>query len=437
MKISNFKTAIILIVASLFITVQSQATDGYFSTGYGTINKGLAGAGIAFYQGSLINGNPAGAAFLGNKYQLGVNFFNPNRQYTVAGNPSQMEGTFGLMPGTVESDSKFFVIPSLGANWMLSEKSAISASLFGNGGMNTDYATATFHDPSSETTGVNLMQMFGNLTYSLKLGEKHSVGVTAVLAWQSFEAKGLASFGGFSSKPEALSGNGADSGFGYGFKIGYLGHLTDNFAIGAMYQSKVSMGEFDDYAGLFAEQGGFDIPSSWTVGFSWEVANDLTVMGDVKSIMYSDVQSIANPMDIMALPPVFPDGNGGFIPNPNHIPLGADNGSGFGWEDMMVYKIGLNYAGVDTWEFRGGVSIGNNPVPESEVMFNILAPGVIENQVSLGLSKEVGKSGNQFHLAMNYAFNSSVAGPNQMEVPGQQTIEIEMNQFELELGFSF
>ena len=149
----NLKT-LVLIVASLFISAQTMATDGYFSTGYGTINKGLAGAGIAFYQGSLINGNPAGAAFLGNQYSLGVNLFNPNRQYTVTGMPSGMEGTFGLMPGTVESDSKFFVIPSVGANWMLGEKSAISASLFGNGGMNTDYPTQTFYDPSSETTAL-------------------------------------------------------------------------------------------------------------------------------------------------------------------------------------------------------------------------------------------------------------------------------------------
>lgn len=429
MRKSNFKTATILIVASLFISVQSQATDGYFSTGYGTINKGLAGTGIAFYQGSLINGNPAGAAFLGNKYQLGVNFFNPNRQYTVAGNPTPHgQGTFGLMPGTVESDSKMFVIPSIGANWMIGEKSAISAALFGNGGMNTYYPTTIFYDDSSESTGVNLGQMFGNITYSLKLGEKHSLGVTGVLAYQYFEATGLMAFGGFSSNPQAISGNGKDSGFGYGFKIGYLGHLTDNFAIGAMYQSKVTMGELDDYAGLFAEQGNFDIPSSWTVGFSWEIVKDVTVMGDVKSIMYSDVKSISNPM--------MPNMYNAMMGDSDYL-LGMDDGAGFGWEDIMVYKIGLNYAGVDTWEFRGGVSIGNNPVPESEVMFNILAPGVIENQVSLGLSKKVGKKGNQFHLAMNYAFNSSVKGANPMDQPSGQTIEIEMNQFELELGFSF
>ena len=417
----------LVLMAGLIISSQTFATDGYFSVGYGTINKGLAGAGIAFYQGSLINGNPAGNVFLGTKYQLGVNFFNPNRKYTVTGNPSGTEGTFGLMPGTVESDSKLFLMPSAGANWMLNDNSSISAALFGNGGMNTDYPTQTFGDQSVTTTGVNLAQMYGNITYSQKLGEKHSIGVTGVLAYQYFEAKGLTNFGGFSSNPSALSGNGTDSGFGYGFKIGYLGHLTDNFAVGVTYQSKVFMSEFDDYAGLFAEQGDFDIPSSWTAGIAWEVASDFTVMADVKQIMYGDIKSIGNPMSNL---------NNAMMGDATSM-LGGDNGAGFGWDNIMVYKLGFNYAGVDTWEFRAGLSIGDNPVPSSEVMFNILAPGVIENQIALGLSKEVGKSGNQFHVAFNYAMNNSVEGANPMDQPSGQTIDIEMNQFELELGFSF
>lgn len=426
MKHLKLRTLLVLL-AGLFISSQALATDGYFSVGYGTINKGLAGAGIAFYQGSLINGNPAGNVFLGTQYQLGVNFFNPNRKYTVTGNPSGIEGTFGLMPGTIESDSKLFIVPSAGANWMVNDNSSISATLFGNGGMNTDYPTSTFYDPTSETTGVNLAQLFGNITYSQKLGEKHSIGVTGVLAYQYFEAKGLIAFGAFSSNPSALSGNGTDSGFGYGFKIGYLGQLADNFSIGVTYQSKVFMSEFDDYAGLFAEQGDFDIPSSWTAGFAWEVVEDFTVMADVKQIMYNDIKSIGNPMSNL---------NDAMMGDASSM-LGGDNGAGFGWENIMVYKLGLNYAGVDTWEFRAGLSIGDNPIQKSEVMFNILAPGVIQNQIALGLSKEVGKSGNQFHLALNYAMNSSVEGFNPMDAPSGQTIDIEMNQFELELGFSF
>ena len=146
----------------LYEVITSQATDGYFGVGYGTINKGLAGAGVAYYQGSLINGNPAGAVWLGKKYQLGVELFNPNRKFTVTGDPSQMAGTFGLASGTVKSESKVFFMPTLGANWMLGEQSSLSVSVFGNGGMNTDYPMPVFGDLSSESTGVNLAQLFAD-----------------------------------------------------------------------------------------------------------------------------------------------------------------------------------------------------------------------------------------------------------------------------------
>jgi long-chain fatty acid transport protein len=65
--------------------------------------------------------------------------------------------------------------------------------------MNTNYPTATFYDPSSTTTGVNLAQMFLDVAYSYKLAEKHSIGISAVMAMQYFEAKGLASFAGYST----------------------------------------------------------------------------------------------------------------------------------------------------------------------------------------------------------------------------------------------
>ena len=107
----------------------------------------------------MINDNPAWNVFLGKKYLVGFEIFNPNGQYTISGNPSRMQGTMGLIPGTIESGSKAFLEPTLGANWMLNEKSSFSATLFGNGGMNTNYNTKTFYDPSSPSTGINLAQI--------------------------------------------------------------------------------------------------------------------------------------------------------------------------------------------------------------------------------------------------------------------------------------
>jgi len=450
------KIYVVALVVGMLLPQMAIATDGYFGVGYGAQNKGLAGAGVAWYKYALINGNPAGNVLLGAQYQVGVGFFNPNRQYTVTGNPSGMEGTFGLMPGTVESDSKLFLMPSMGANWMLNEKSSLSATLFGNGGMNTNYPPTLLPDGTpigtfggNGATGVDLGQLFLGISYSRLLGDKHSVGITALGTYQYFEAQGLGMFGamGMSSDATKLTNNGHDNSYGFGVKLGYMGQFTDALSVGVTYQPKINMSAFDDYAGLFAEQGDFDIPANFAIGIAYQLNEQLAVLADYKRINYSDVASIANPIDPMALPPAFPNGDGTYTPNPNHVPLGANNGSGFGWKDINVYKIGIEYDKGNSWIFRGGFSHNDQPIPDSEVMFNILAPGVIENHITLGCSKALGENGKALHLAMVYALPATVKGYNPFDydpeqamlgnmVPNQ-TIELEMNQFELEIAFTF
>ena len=398
------------------------ATDGYFGLGYDTKSKGMAGAGVALYQNTFFGAsNPASMVWNGDKYGVALGLFNPNRDYTVTGNPSGFPGTFGLVPGKVESDSKLFPMPSVVGNWMINETSSFGISLYGNGGMNTNYPTATFH--GSNPTGVNLMQMFGAFTYSFKLGENWSMGISAILAWQSFEAKGLEAFGAahMSSDAQKLTNNGASSSFGYGAKIGLQGEITDGLFLGATFQTKMKMGKFTEYAGLFAEAGGFDIPMNWTVGIAYElIPEELIIAVDFKQIYYNKVKSIANRM-------MHSTGFNG--------PLGSDTGAGFGWQDMSIWKFGLEYVLDDEWKLRTGFSTGKNPVRSSEVMFNILAPGVIDNHITFGFSKLMGDS--ELNVAIVRALRKTVSGPNPMEAPNQQTIDLSMAQWELEIGITF
>jgi len=420
MKKSMFRKLLVF-VCLLGISTTIMATDGYFSLGYGTINKGLAGAGTGYYQTSLIGGNPAGNVFNASQWNVGIALFNPNRKYTVSGNPSMAEGTFGLTPGTFQSDSKYFVMPSLGKNWKLNDKNAFTFSLCGNGGMNTNYPTATFNDPSSTSTGVNLAQMFLDIAFSHKIAEKHSIGISGLIAYQYFSAKGLASFAGMSSNPSMLSGKGTNNSMGAGIKIGYLGELFNGFWLGAKYQSKIYSGAFKDYAGLFAEQGKFEVPSNWSIGVAYNLTPALIVMADVKHINYSKSKAVSNPM----------------MTSTGLNPLGSDNGAGFGWEDLTVYKLAFSYSSSKTWTLRAGYSLSNQPIPSSEVMFNILAPAVNQNHLALGCSKRLNDKGTALNFSFNYALNNSVTGSNPMEVPGQQTIKLEMNQLEFEVGLTF
>jgi long-chain fatty acid transport protein len=407
---------VVLGLLGIFAINNAHATNGYFSHGYGIKYKALAGAGIALRLGPLGPAtNPAALGFGKKRYDVSLSFFNPNRQYTVTGNPSFQPGTFGLAPGTIESGSTLFIIPSLAANWSLGDNSAFGISIYGNGGMNTNYDNPTF---GFKPTGVDLSQLFIAPTFAYRVGAKHSFGVTPILAYQRFEANGLLAFGPFSSAPAKLSNKAHDNSIGFGGRLGYLGEWMDFLSVGASYQTKVKMSEFDDYAGLFAEQGDFDIPANWTVG----VAFGFEQMGlafDVQQMMYSDIKSVGNPM----------------LPNLQRARLGEANGAGFGWKDMTVFKGGIYFQTSGGWTWRAGYSNGKQPIPQSEVLFNILAPGVIEQHLTLGFTKALGDK--EIDFAITRAFSKTVSGGNPLDFPGQQTIALKMDQWEFGVGFSF
>lgn len=422
---------ITLFVVSTF-SVSVFATDGYFRHGYGIKYSALAGSGVAVSLSSLgAISNPAGIVFLdSDRYDFNISYFSPGREYTVTGSPSRSPGTFGLMPGTIESDRSSFYFPTLGANWILNPSMAIGVVIYGNGGMNTEYPTATFHDSSSPITGVNLEQLFVGATYAIQVVEGHSLAVQGLFGYQKFSATGLGSFALFSSDPNNLTGNANSTATGFGFKVGYQGMLGKMIRIGASYQSKINMSEFDRYAGLFAEKGDFDVPANWQAGIAVIPTEALTILLDVQQIFYSGVKAIANPMDLVNNSPMLPDG----MPNPNFQALGTDDGWGFGWEDMTIVKFGLMYELQNAWTLYGGYSYGKQPVPESEVMFNILAPGIIESHITVGFSKSINKT-NEVMVSFMYAPEKSVLGPNPLDPA--QTIEIKMSQFQIEIGYGF
>ena len=83
----------------------------------------------------------------------------------------------------------------------------------------------------------------------------------------------------------------------WGFAGGIWWGISDTVSVGLSYQSKLSMSEFDDYADLFAEDGGFDIPSSIKGGISFLATDALRVNVDVEHTQYSEVDSVGNPVE--------------------------------------------------------------------------------------------------------------------------------------------
>jgi len=387
-----------LVLAGCLAPALAQATNGYFSHGYGIKAKGMAGVGIALPQDAMAAAtNPAGMAFVGSRLDLGLDIFMPRRSSEIVGNGGPLNGSYsGDGNGT-------FYIPEFGYNRMLNPNLALGVTVYGNGGMNTSYRPSPFASiGGSNPGGVDLMQLFVAPTLAYKITPNHALGISLNLAYQKFSADGLEPFANpmFSTDPAKLTNVGDDTSAGWGVRLGWTGRVSDAVTLGATYQTKTRMGTFDKYAGLYAQQGAFDIPANYGLGIAVRATPKLTIAADVQRIDYSGVPSIANPVQNL----FNPDGSGR---------LGADNGAGFGWRDMTVFKLGAAYQYDDRLTLRAGYSTGRQPIPSDQTFFNIYAPGVEEDHLTLGATWQLG--GNmEMSVSYMHAFKKTVNGSGSM-----------------------
>ena len=393
------------------------ATDGYFSHGYGMKAKGMGGAATATSDDAFFGANnPAAAAFAGNRLDLGVDLFSPRRE-------SSRTGAMGFPNGTSDSGSKYFLIPEFGYNHMVNTDLALGVSVYGNGGMNTNYKSlggmyGNYNLLGGQgKLGVDLMQLIIAPTGAFKIAPNHSIGISPLIGYQRFKANGLDGFNTASSDSANLTNRGYDDSFGYGVRIGYMGKITPTVSIGAAYASKMKFDEFSKYKGLFAEQGGFDIPENYNLGVAWQATPAVQLALDYQRINYSGVNSIANPSTNLFL----------------GAPLGADNGPGFGWQDVDVWKLGVQYKYSQQLTLRAGYNHTDNPITSRDVTFNILAPGVVQDHATLGFTYTLA-TGNEVTMAYMHAFKNDVTGANLF---GDGTEKIQMYQDSLGIQYSW
>lgn len=496
------KTRLLLLLA-VSLPLTAKATNGYFAHGYSAAQRALGGAGTAYAADALIGTiNPAGTAFVGERWDANLSLFVPLREYT-AGVPTRdalSAGIVGIDPGTVESQHNLFGIPGFGYVKPLSDRLVTGLSVYGNGGLNTVYKAkgqaANFFDLGSGTpllgqvltpvlgalpiasrcqgtfgggapvagnadtlrfcgngngtASVDLIQLFIAPNLSYRVLDNVAVGLSPIIAAQRFEAKGLNAFAQFSNSPDKVSDQGFDFSFGGGARLGVMAEVLPGVAVGASWQSRIRMGRFKRYEGLFAEQGDFDIPSTWNVGVSVKPSPNQRIVLDVQRINFSEIASVGQPLD----PNRFVSGCA--LPRltgsttASEACLGASGGPGFGWRDVSVVKLGYQLE-TGNWLWRAGYSQSKQPIPPGEALFNILAPGVVEKHYTAGTTWRATR-----HLGVDlgvmYAPPNPVTGKNPLSNAqflrngrlieagvdaGDQDITLDMRQFELTLGASY
>lgn len=411
MTVKNYILTSILVLCS----ASAYGTNGYFTHGRGVKSQGMGGVGIALAHDTLsIASNPASASWLGDRLDVGTTWFRPDRIADIRGN-AMADGRYDA------NETQNFLIPEFGYNHEISDRLSLAVTVYGHGGLNTDY-DRPIPLLGNTRAGVDLAQAFITPTLSWKLNEKHSIGVSLNIAYQRFEASGLQNFDdpAFSSAPGYVTNRGHDHSYGAGVQIGWQGHLTEALTVGASYQSRTYMTEFDDYKGLFAEKGGFDIPATYGVGISVKATPKLTIAAEIQRIEYGEVDSVGE----FSLSTLLA-GNA----------LGADNGPGFGWRDVNVYKLGVSHKWSQSLTLRAGYDHVTQPIRRGETLFNMLAPGVVRNHFTLGATWSLNKN-SEVSFAYMHAFNEKVKGYNSIPQGfGGGEVDLQMSQHALGIAY--
>ncbi len=376
----------------------------------------MAGSGVAVNAGVLgLAQNPAMGTAVGNQADACICFFAPDRGFTVG-------GVAPLTPGTYNSKNSLFITPCIGANFILNDRSTLGFTIYGNGGMNTEYGTNTFAGlgAGSSPLGVNLEQLFVSANYAYDITDRFTIGFSPIFALQNFEATGFEAFIPSSLNPARVTNQGKDWSTGWGVNLGMAWRPNDEWTIGASYRSRMNMDNFDRYAGLFAEAGDFDIPATATLAAAFSPASNraLTLTAEYQRIFYGDVASIANSNAALT------------------TPLGAANGPGFGWQDVDVIRFAGIYKASPKLTLRGGVSYATDFLKSnSEVLFNVLAPATPKWHVSIGGSYRISDK-MELTGAYTHVFENTVSGANL--TPGfGQPVSLRMFQNELSVGLSY
>ena len=204
MRINKLTTAL-AIVGLASISGAAFATNGYFAHGYGMKAKGMGGAATAMSEDAMGGANnPASMVWVGDRLDIGIDWFRPIREANRVGS------TGGFNDYSQKSETNNFFVPEIGYNKMLSKAMSLGVTVYGNGGMNTDYngnvltpAGCTQNaNPSTARTqnglcgsgrlGVNLEQLIIAPTWAYKINEQHSIGVSPLIGYQRFHINGIA-----------------------------------------------------------------------------------------------------------------------------------------------------------------------------------------------------------------------------------------------------
>jgi long-chain fatty acid transport protein len=401
---SRFFITTAIIALTLPSVVHAQ---GLYLPGAGAVQGAMGGASTATPLDAIgaLYWNPAAIGRLGqNEVSIGGNVLFPDIKVS-----SSFPGPGGtLSSGTTTSNSGVPLASSIGIVYKQNDDDKLTFGLglftIGGGGVNFP---GTPGNPILSPTGPLGKTVFGpiesnmtllqvNPTVSYQVTDRLIVGIgpTIDVTLGTFDPAyfGRPSLNGSGQIvfPNATS---PEPFWGGGFRVGAVYSPTDRFDIGFGYTSPqwLQTWHFNsrDQAGNPQPLNlNLSLPAIYSLGFGWRPIDPLLIDLDLRYFDYRDAQLFGTPV----------------------------SSGGLGWDSVFSVALGANYQVTDRIAIRGGYQYNTNPLANTSTLFNIQAPAILQNTISVGTTFAISSSISA-SIGYAYSFQNSITGTAE-QIPG-------------------
>ena len=412
-----------LLVACCILPTSVQATNGYQLIGIGSYQKSLGGA-VTANPGTAMTAitNPAGMIRIGKRADFSMEAFMPTRSTDFS--------AFG--GDKAESDSDLYGVPAIGWTAPVGDREDLyfGGGMYGTSGLGVDYAETLMMPADASFTGNDLVwdgyssiafwQMAPTLAWNPS--DALSLGVAVNIDYQQVSFSHRIR----DTETQALYNfdlNRSANAFGFGLTFGLLYDISDAFTVGFSYKSKQNFSELEYnlregdidttlVGGPVFPGGtyklGLDFPQQLAAGLAYSPSDRWTISADLKWIEWSDTMGDLS------------------VKGPDGYEFAMDRG----WDDQLVYALGVDIAATDKLNLRFGFNYAESPIDGSNAANNLILPGVVEDHYTFGLDYRF----SHWELGFHYMYAPEVMVRAETVFPGT-VISLEENSVGLNLGY--
>ncbi len=253
------------------------------------------------------------------------------------------------------------------------------------------------------------------------LGSESSVDVAAIFAQQGYATPGFGavtaqSANDIASNMRSLYPNQGEQVSGAGLQLGFTSDLSPAVTMGASFRSRIDMDAFQNYRGVYAEPGDFDIPAAANFSVMMRTGRRAAVTFDIQRVLYSDVSTFTTAL----------------LPDRFLSLLGDSASPEFDWDDLTVYQLGWNWQSTRKTAWKFSYSTSQQPAPSSPALARALRRDVADRSMNIAMTHRAGKN-TSVNLNVSYAPAEYYLGNPQFAQP----TDLNGDSFELELLWSW